>query len=351
VVTNTGDVTLTGVTVSDPLPGLSAITCPASSTLAPAASLTCTATYTTTQADADAGSVINTATASGTPPAGPAVSTSDSAAVSIAAAPAVSLQKTVSPTAVSRVGEVLTFSFLVTNTGNITLEDVVVSDGMAGLSAVSCPGFSGVLAPGQSTTCTATYSVTQADLNSGVIRNSATVVASGVLGNAQVSSSADVSVAISAAPAISITKRSSAVSAANGTTVVYTFVVTNTGNVPLTGVTVRDPLPNLGPITCGTFDGSLDPGESVTCTASYRVSSGAATNGRITNVATASGAAPSGAVVSASGTAVISVTGGGIIPVTGSDIGLVLTAALLLVFVGLVLLGGTRRRPRRPPLV
>ena len=41
-------------------------TCPASPTsLAPAASITCTATYTVTQADIDAGSVTNVASASG----------------------------------------------------------------------------------------------------------------------------------------------------------------------------------------------------------------------------------------------------------------------------------------------
>ncbi len=42
-------------------------------TLAPQASTTCTGTYTVTQADIDAGSITNTATASGTPPTGPPV--------------------------------------------------------------------------------------------------------------------------------------------------------------------------------------------------------------------------------------------------------------------------------------
>ena len=72
VVTNTGNVTLTAVTVTDPMPGLSSVTCPLG-TLAPGASETCTATYTTTQADVDRGSITNTGTASGTPPTGPAV--------------------------------------------------------------------------------------------------------------------------------------------------------------------------------------------------------------------------------------------------------------------------------------
>ncbi|MEZ5191695.1 MAG: hypothetical protein R2734_03700 [Nocardioides sp.] len=64
VVTNTGNVTLTGVTVTDPTVG--PVSCPVT-TLAPGVSVTCTATYTLTQADVDAGHVANTATATGTP--------------------------------------------------------------------------------------------------------------------------------------------------------------------------------------------------------------------------------------------------------------------------------------------
>ena len=62
---NTGNVTLTGVMITDPLDGLSALTCtPAQpSTLAPLAAMTCTATYVVTALDAVNGSVTNTATA------------------------------------------------------------------------------------------------------------------------------------------------------------------------------------------------------------------------------------------------------------------------------------------------
>ncbi len=75
LVTNTSTTAgqnLTAVKVTDPMPGLSAITCPRT-TLGPGVSTTCTATYTTTQADVDRGSITNTGTASGTPSTGPPV--------------------------------------------------------------------------------------------------------------------------------------------------------------------------------------------------------------------------------------------------------------------------------------
>ncbi len=64
-VTNTGNVTLHNISVTDPLPGLSAIDCNGVTTLAPGASETCIATYTTTQTDVNAGGVTNTVTVVG----------------------------------------------------------------------------------------------------------------------------------------------------------------------------------------------------------------------------------------------------------------------------------------------
>jgi len=59
---------------------------------------------------------------------------------------------------------------VVTNTGNVTLDPVAVDDPKVG--TVSCPATS--LAPGASTTCTATYTLTQADVDSGHFANTAT---------------------------------------------------------------------------------------------------------------------------------------------------------------------------------
>ena len=174
-VTNTGNVTLNPVALSDPKLG-GALTCPAT-TLAGGASMTCTAvTYTLTVADVDAGAVNNTATVTGTPPTGPAVTGTDNTSPPIAGSPAISLDKT----AVTIVdgdgngpdaGDTITYTFLITNTGNVTLTAVAVSDPLLG--AITCPA--GALAPGATRTCTpVTYTLTQADIDAGTRNNTAT---------------------------------------------------------------------------------------------------------------------------------------------------------------------------------
>src|SRR6202021_859095 len=70
-------------------------------------------------------------------------------------------------------GTTLHYSFLVTNTGNVTLSAIQVNDtDLPGLSAITCPDAS--LAPGASETCTATYVTTQADVQAGSVVNTAT---------------------------------------------------------------------------------------------------------------------------------------------------------------------------------
>jgi uncharacterized repeat protein (TIGR01451 family) len=100
--------------------------------------MTATATYILTQDDVNAGTVQNTGTAHGTPPGGSAVTAEDTATVTVPSAPAITLTKTGSLDAGSKgaAGDTARYAFSVTNTGNVTLHDVTVTDPHPGLSAI-----------------------------------------------------------------------------------------------------------------------------------------------------------------------------------------------------------------------
>jgi len=291
------------------LPGLSAISCP-STTLAPGISETCSATYSTTQADVDAGSVSNTATAQGTPPRSttPVMSDPSTAIVQAAQVPGISMVKSASPSAFSKADQVITYRFLVTNTGNVTLSGVQVNDtDLPGLSAISCP--STTLAPGISETCSASYSTTQADMDRGGISNTAT--AQGTPPGSTTPVVSDPSTATAPAEVsrgISLVKSASpATFSRPGQTIAYSFLVTNAGNVTLSGVTVRDTdLPSLSPISCPS--GTLAPGVSETCTASYSTTVANVDAGSVTNSATAQGTPPGSTTPLSSDPASVTIT-------------------------------------------
>src|SRR5439155_1015593 len=155
LVTNTGNVTLAGpVTVSDDR--VASVTCPAGS-LAPGASIHCSGSYAITQADLDGGSVTNRATAS----ANGTDSNQAQANVTAVQRPALSVAKQPTPSSPTPVWQTITYDYLVTNTGNVTLAGpVTVTDDK---TAVTCP--SGSLAPGASIHCSGSYAITQADLD------------------------------------------------------------------------------------------------------------------------------------------------------------------------------------------
>ncbi|HEX6355596.1 DUF7507 domain-containing protein [Actinophytocola sp.] len=295
VVTNTGNLTLTGVTVTDPKAGT--VTCP-TTTLAPGASTTCTAApYTVTDADIDAGIVRNTAVASGQPPRGPRVESPPDTEEVPVADPSMTLDKRAqlndeNNNDLADAGETITYTFQVTNTGNVPLADITVNDPKAG--TVTCP--STTLAPGASTTCVAApYTVTDADIDAGIVRNVATASGQPPGTDPPIVTPPDREEVPVADPDITLDKRSVLNDendndlADAGETIAYTFLVTNTGNVPLTGVTVNDP--KVGPVTCPTT--TLAPGASTTCVAQpYTVTDADIDAGIVRNVATASGQPP-----------------------------------------------------------
>ncbi|MDQ0031677.1 beta strand repeat-containing protein [Arthrobacter bambusae] len=311
VVTNTGNVTLANVSAAETAftgSGTApALTCPAgAASLAPGAQVTCAATYVVTQADVDAGKINNTATATGTPPAGPAVtSPPSSAAVPATQTPGQSFTKTADASAVgspAKAGDVITYHFSSTNTGNVTLTNVGITDNLAGLSALvyTWPGTAGTLLPGQSVTATATYHLTQADIDAGHVANTALASGTDPGGKSTNTPPSNTDTPLPPAPGQSFTKTADASAVGSpakvGDVITYHFSSTNTGNVTLTNVGITDNLAGLSALvyTWPGTAGTLLPGQSVTATATYHLTQADIDAGHVANTALASGTDPGG---------------------------------------------------------
>ena len=284
-VANTGNVTLTNISISD---SITTVTCP-QSTLLPTEDMVCTASYTVTQADVDAGEVLNTADASATPPSGPALEPTDSATVGGVGVPGIDFTKTALDTSFATVGDILNYDLVVENTGPITLSNVTVTDDLA---AVSCP-FT-VLAPAQSMTCSASYTVTQADIDAGSLTNNAAVTSElpgGVAGPGGTDSAVVDAVPN---PVLNLDKAPvDTTYASPGDVLNYTYVVSNDGNVTINNIVVTDDL--IPSLSCPAT--TLAPTESMTCTGQYSVTQDDIDNGSVTNVAGADGTPTQGALV------------------------------------------------------
>ncbi len=317
-VKNTGNVTVHGIDIAETAfsgsGALSPITCLAT-TLAPNATTTCTATYTITQADMNAGTVTNTAHAAGLAPDGSAVtSPSSSTTVTATQAPALSLVKSASGPPSFNAGQVITYTFEVTNTGNVTVHGIAIDEtaftGTGTLSPITCTATT--LAPGQQTTCTATYTLTVADIDRGEVTNTAHAAGTAPGGGTVTSPPSTVSIPQVQSPALGITKTASpATVTAAGTTVTYSFTVTNTGNVTVHGITIVETAfsgtGTVSAITCPVT--TLAPGEHTICTASYAITQADMDAGHVTNTAHATGTAPNNATVtSPSATAMVTAT-------------------------------------------
>ena len=150
VITNTGDVALSAIAVSDDQ-GLFPL-CPQTA-LEPGESMTCTATSVAAPC-----LHANTATATGAPPEGDLVSDQDVAHYTGDPRAAIALEKATNgqdadtpPGPQLAVGGVVVWTYVVTNTGASPLTQVAVTDDRG--VGVSCPKTA--LAPGESMTCTA----------------------------------------------------------------------------------------------------------------------------------------------------------------------------------------------------
>ncbi|ARJ04159.1 hypothetical protein GCM10010988_28860 [Cnuibacter physcomitrellae] len=243
------------------------------------------------------------------------------------ARPSIELVKSASAPATGdtyTVGETVTYTFTVTNTGPtpltaVTLQEDSFTNGAGTPLTLTTPitasnpnPFDGDLAPGGVAVYTATYVITQDDVDAGgSISNAASVTG---LSPARQTVTDDSPVQISTgtpAPGISLVKGVSNAPAngigfAAGETVDFTFTIRNTGNVTLRDVTLtEDSFTNAtgtalklttGPTAPTGFTGTLTPGQQVVFTGTY-VLTAADTTEDLDNHASVTGTPPTGGKV------------------------------------------------------
>jgi uncharacterized repeat protein (TIGR01451 family) len=198
----------------------------------------------------------------------------------------------------------------VTNTGNVAINNITVIDALLSVNPIAVSPSN--LLPGEVATATVTYTITQSDMNTGSVTN--TAVASGfTLGGMLVTDTSDEGnsgngndnptiTLLTQNPSIAIIKTAEFNDdngdgfAQAGETITYSFTVTNTGNVSLINIRITDPLPGVllsgGPISLG-----VGQSDNTSFTATYAITQSDINLGSVTNQATVFGTSPKGVVV------------------------------------------------------
>ncbi len=194
-------------------------------------------------------------------------------------------------------GDIINYDIHITNIGNVTLDNISVTDNNATISGNNVIAN---LAPGDYVTLTATHVVTQADIDAGQVVNQA--VASYTYNGNTISVLSDDTDPASPAgdddPTITLIIQQAQFSVFKddglsytpknffvGNRILYTITVVNTGNVTLTGITVTD---NNATISGSHVIANLAPGESSLIFARHTVTQSDIDTGQVANQAVAS---------------------------------------------------------------
>ena len=217
--------------------------------------------------------------------------------------------------AFAQVGETITYTFTVTNTGNTSVSDIVISDERLEVSGLELNP--ATLTPGESGTATAVYTITQDDIEAGFVVNSAIAAGTDQFGEevTDVSDNGDELADDDGDgdpgndPTITTTPGVTGMSVEKigvfndedgdgipdvGETITYTFTVYNTGETSIFDIVIDDP---LVPVTGGPVD--LAPGvvDSSTFSAIYTITQADIESAGVTNQAIASGVLSNGDVI------------------------------------------------------
>ena len=194
---------------------------------------------------------------------------------------------------IKNAGDRMDYEFIVTNTGDIALTDLIVTDTIIGTPTLdpsrSTLEADGTLPPGGVAVFVASYTLTQEDVDSGIKENVATATASivGYPDQPQLTASSDHTEPIPHIPSISMVKEGRFDPETDdgdglpdpGERLRFDITVTNDGNITAFDVYPEDPGPTfdgqpgtgvMSPFTPG--PSTILPGESVVFTAFYTLS-------------------------------------------------------------------------------
>ena len=201
-------------------------------------------------------------------------------------------------------GDIITYTFRITNTDNVTVDNVTLEDS----KLWTTPRSIGSLGPGDNITVSDNYTVVLDDFTNfpSPLTNTANVTGTDANGNS-VSAVASASVDLNDyTRTIVVTKTATPNPASLGDTITYTYTVTNTGQVTTDNLTLIDD--KLGAISLDKT--TLIPGETANSTGSYTHDVvGGDLPGPIVNIATAEGEDPLGNTVTDDATASVDLIG------------------------------------------
>ncbi|PWQ95060.1 beta strand repeat-containing protein [Leucothrix arctica] len=185
----------------------------------------------------------------------------------------------------------LTYSFAFTNTGNVVLDNLTITDpDIDSGTLTGCP--IATLAVGVTETCTATRTISQAQMDAGIaLSNTATPSVEDPIGDPVTEDDVTdntVETVITQTASYTMAKSSDTATMAASGTITYTFTFVNTGNVGLADLTVTDANIDAGTLVDCPI-ATLAAGATTTCTATRAITQAQIDSGvDIVNTATSS---------------------------------------------------------------
>ena len=289
-VKNDGNLTIKNVKVEDELTGLEETI----ASLAPGESEEFTTSYTVTEEDILAGSVKNEATADGDNDSDDPTDPGDDEVEDPTEdpKPSLSVEKTTTSKPADGkayvLGEKITYKITVKNDGNLTIKNVKVEDKLTGDEWTIDS-----LAPNASKEFTAEYTVTEADILAGSVKNEATADGDNDSddptdpGDGDAEDPTEDPKGHLTVVKITTSKPTDGKAYTLGEEITYKITVTNDGNLTITDITVTDELTEDE----WTIE-SLAPGEKKEFKATYVVTEEDSLNSKVVNIATAKGTSP-----------------------------------------------------------